>query len=90
MDPFMFNTSKEKDQMKGHAVIFMALVFGPVIAIAGFATHHALIGLFGLVLLAGGVWRLYRSIKTWQERRRIKAEEAEIRAHQLRQARGQA
>jgi len=52
-------------------------------------TGSSIFYVLGVVgLLASGAF-IYQDVKKRAERKRIAAEEAEIRAHQLRQARGQ-
>lgn len=62
------------------------LIFGVVLFMLGLAAHGSIVALLGLVLAAIGVGRY--SVKRMADRQR-RAEEDELRAYQLRIARGQ-
>lgn len=74
----------EKRQMQSALLIPV----GVFIAVIGFSVGVAWVWGFGLVCLLVGGLNAYSTIKKRGAAKRIAADEAEIRAHQLRQARG--
>lgn len=66
------------------------LIFGGAfLAFIGFNLEQALLGAFGLVCVALGVLEIFRHQQKKQAAKKKASEEAEIRAHQLRVARGE-
>jgi hypothetical protein len=84
-----FMTSAEKDQHKKAMQALAGIFGGPLLAAIGFGTHIWLLGILGVLGFVAGIFTVYKTVKQRQEVKRIKAEEAEIRAYQLRKARGE-
>jgi len=79
-------TRGEKRQMQSALLIPVGLF----IAVIGFSVGVAWVWGFGLVCLLVGGLNAYSTIKKRGAAKQIAQQEAEIRAHQLRQARGEA
>ena len=85
-----FMTDAERNEFKHRGTAVLAILMGAFFALIGFSIGGGgiLFGLFGLLLIGSGVMRVVKTYKQQAEAKQIKRDEAEIRAYQLRQARG--
>jgi hypothetical protein len=86
-------TREEKDAHKKRNRAFICLLGGPFLILIGFSIGHGLgygLAAIGALGIVAAVMDIRKTIKLKAAIKQKEREEAEIRAHQLRQARGQA
>lgn len=78
-------SSADKQRFQSGILTLGGLLF----AVVGFSAGSSLLGVFGLICFGVGSFATYTDFKKRGAAKRKVAEEAEIRAYQLRQARGE-
>lgn len=81
------NEDKEKAKKAGMALV--GIFGGLLLAAIGFGIGSIILGLVGVIGVISGVATVYMDIKKKQAAKQVAKEQAEIRAHQLRVARGE-
>jgi hypothetical protein len=79
----------QRNEMKRRGGVLVCIGGGLLLVLIGFAGGMAPLGWIGVLALVAGVGAVYKDAKKRGAAKRKAAEESEIRAHQLRQARGQ-
>jgi uncharacterized membrane protein SirB2 len=78
-------SEKEKRQFQTR----LMLPGGLLVALIGFSINSAAVGWFGILCAVVSVVTVYLEFKKKRAEKQVARKEAEIRAHQLRQARGE-